>query len=151
MTPHFLEHLVPAGGVVVGYDGSPESERALQYAVDEAGRRGTSLHVIRAWSLTNAVRPDDVPRGIVPSYEEFEAATAAATREQVERLVPDCQVPVEVHAVHGSGSRVLIEASTGADVLVVGRRGRGGFSGLLLGSVADQCVSHASTPVVVVG
>ncbi len=58
--------------------------------------------------------------------------------------------PVEYHVVHSPSPQALLSASRGADVLVVGHRGRGGFSGLMLGSVAEQCVRHAVCPILVV-
>jgi nucleotide-binding universal stress UspA family protein len=139
----------PDGGVVVGDDGSRCAAAALREAAADAHRRGTSLHVIRAWSIANADRPADVPPGIVPSMLEFEAATLAAEQARVEALL-DGTVPVEVHAVHGTAVKALITASETADLLVVGTRGLGGFKNLVLGSVAEQCIRHAASSVLVV-
>jgi nucleotide-binding universal stress UspA family protein len=143
-----VEVLHPSGGVVVGDDGSDCSGRAVRYALEEARRWGGVFHVVRAWSLTSAVRPEDADVGYVPSLEEFEAATLAAERRRVQELLgPEPAAPVEVHVVHSPAAQALIEASQTADVLVVGSRGR---VALVLGSVADQCVRHAAEPVVVV-
>ncbi len=141
----------PDGGVVVGDDGSRDAVEALRYARDEARRRSCTLHVVRAWSITTSPRPDDVPTGIVPSLAEYEQATLDAERERVEDcLGGDPGVPVEIHAVHCPAAQALIEASSTADVLVVGSRGRGGFRSLVLGSVAEQCMRHAAGAVIVV-
>jgi nucleotide-binding universal stress UspA family protein len=140
----------PAGGVVVGDDGSTCAAVAVRTAAEDATRRGVTLHVIRAWSLTSAVRPADVPLGVVPSMLEFEAATLEAERRRVAELLPDPEVGVEVHVVHCGAAKALIEASSTADLLVVGTRGIGGFKHLLLGSVAEQCLRHAPSSVLVV-
>jgi nucleotide-binding universal stress UspA family protein len=139
----------PDGGVVVGDDGSQCAAAAVREAAQEALRRGVTLHVLRAWSITTAVRPADVPHGIVPSLLEFEAATLAAERERVEKLVQGL-APVEVHAVHAHAAKALVCASETADLLVVGTRGLGGFKSLVLGSVAEQCIRHAASSVLVV-
>ena len=140
----------PDGGVLVGDDGSIHAAGAVRAAAEEAARRGVPLHVVRAWSITSAVRPADVPPGIVPSMLEFEAATLDAERQRVGELLENASVEVEVHAVHAAAAKALIEASASADLLVVGTRGRGGFRQLLLGSVAEQCIRHAPSNVLVV-
>ncbi len=138
------------GGVLVGDDGSACAAAAVRAAAEEAVLRGVGLHVVRAWTITTAVRPADVPHGIVPSTAEFEAATLAAERTRVAELLPGSAAEVEVHAVHGAPAKVLIEAAESADLLVVGTRGRGGFKKLLLGSVAEQCLRYAPCSVMVV-
>lgn len=150
MAQTVVEHLTPDGGVVVGHDGSPESTRAVQYAVEEGSRRGCTVDVVRAWSITSARRPPGAARGAVPSLVEFQDAVLADAEKDIRALVRDERVAVQVHAVHHPAVRTLIEASRTADVLVVGRRGHGGFGGLVIGSVADQCVRHAACVVVVV-
>lgn len=140
----------PDGGVLVGDDGSICAAAAVRAAAEEAARRGVTLHVLRAWSMSNAVRPADVPMGIVPSMLEFEAATLAAERKRVADLLGETSADVEVHVVHAPAARALIESSATADLLVVGTRGQGGFKHLLLGSVAEQCLRHAPANVLVV-
>ncbi|SNS27404.1 Nucleotide-binding universal stress protein, UspA family [Geodermatophilus pulveris] len=146
-----LEHLVPAGGVVVGDDGSPASRAVVRWAADDAARRGAPLHVVRAWSITTAPTPRTWAPGYVPPFTDFEAAV----REELERtrrpLVDGREgLDVRWHAVHGRPETVLSTASTGADLLVVGSRGRGELRELLLGSVASAVLHSASCPVVVV-
>jgi nucleotide-binding universal stress UspA family protein len=147
---HEVTELHPDGGIVVGDDGSSCAADAVRAAAEEAALRGAKLHVVRAWSITSAVRPEDVPSGIVPSMREFEAATLAAERTRVAGLLAGSSVEHEVHAVHAAPAKVLIEAAETADLLVVGTRGRGGFKHLLLGSVAEQCLRHARCNVLVV-
>lgn len=139
------------GGVLVGDDGSSGAGAALRYALGEARRRGVTLHVVRAFSITNAERPADAQPGYAPSLGQLAAATKAVTEERVRRLLGDADdVAVEVHTPYGPAAQCLIDASARADVVVVGARGRGGFASLLLGSVADQVIRHAQAPVVVV-
>ncbi len=149
-TTREVTELRPDGGVVVGDDGSTCAATAVRVAAEEAVRRGATLHVLRAWSLTSAVRPDDVPPGIVPSMLEFEAATLAAERRRVTELLAGVSVEVQVHAVHAAPAKALIAASETAELLVVGTRGLGGFKHLVLGSVAEQCLRHAASNVLVV-
>jgi len=146
-----VERISPDGGVVVGDDGSDGARAAIAFALEEAARRGTTLHVLRAWSITSAVRPADAAPGHVPSLPEFERATLAAEQERVAHLRGQAPgTAVEVHVVHGAPAEQLVEASQTCDLVVVGSRGRGGFASLVLGSVAMQCVAHAGCPVTVV-
>ena len=150
-TPDVTTEVRPPGGVVVGDDGSAGAEAAIRYALDEARRRGSALHVLRAWSITSAPRPENIPLGYVPALPELEAATAAETQQRVARMVagvPD--VNVKVHAVHAPAAEALITASQTADVVVVGSRGLSEFATVVLGSVANECIRHCAGPVIVV-
>jgi nucleotide-binding universal stress UspA family protein len=157
-TLHEVTELHPDGGVLVGDDGSSCAGAAVRAAAEEAVLREVKLHVVRAWSITSAVRPKDVPHGIIPSMREFEAATLDAERTRVAELLAGSpadasagvKVEVEVHVVHAAPAKVLVEAAESADLLVVGTRGRGGFKRLLLGSVAEQCLRYAPCSVMVV-
>jgi nucleotide-binding universal stress UspA family protein len=140
----------PPGGVVVGDDGSLCAASAIKEAAEDAVRRGCVLHVVRAWSITSAVRPPDLPRGVVASLVEYEAATLDFERARVAELLPDASPDVEVHVAHGPASKILLIASETADLLVVGTRGKGGFKHLLLGSTAEQCIRYAGCSVLVV-
>ena len=139
------------GGVAVGVDASASSLRALVVAAEEAERRHCVLHVVRAWSMRTVPRPPDCPPGATPSVDEYQKSVLDNLKQVVEsKLGAEPGYPVEYHVVHSPSPQALLSASRGADVLVVGHRGRGGFSGLMLGSVAEQCVRHAACPVLVV-
>jgi nucleotide-binding universal stress UspA family protein len=133
--------------IVVGIDGSEQSKAALRWAVEEARLRGVSVRAIYAWSLPPVAAGAGVM--IATNFEALQrdgerlvdAAVAEVDAEGVE---------IERASVEGSAARVLVEAAQGAELLVVGSRGHGGFVGLLLGSVSQQCAHHASCPVVIV-
>jgi nucleotide-binding universal stress UspA family protein len=139
-----------AGGVLVGHDGSERAQEAVQWAGRLAVRTGYPLHVLRAWKLTTAPRPATWSPGYVPPMEDSEKAVQAELEAHVTSAGLDPAVSVTCHVAHGSPARVLIESAAHADLLVVGARGHGGFAGLVLGSVSDQCVRHAPCPVTVV-
>jgi nucleotide-binding universal stress UspA family protein len=139
------------GGVVVGDDGSAGAAVAVRFAREEAERRRSKLHVVRAWSILSTARPVDVPQGIMASLPEYEAQAITDEQRRVGDLLGDDPgVDVEVHAVHAHAAKALIDASETADVVVVGSRGMGGFRSLVLGSVAEQVIRHAAGPVIVV-
>jgi nucleotide-binding universal stress UspA family protein len=149
--PDVTKVVRPAGGVVVGDDGSEGAAKAVRFALEEARRRKSDLHVVRAWSIMSTSRPVDVPTGFAASLAEYESAALAEESARVQHLLgTDLDVPVEVHCVHSPAAQALITASETADVIVVGSRGLGGFRSLVLGSVAEQCIRHASGPVIVV-
>ena len=145
--------------IVVGVDGSAGAGQALEWAVAEAGLRKATLHVVHAWMvpLIEAI-PDAWVIGspaIEPTDEEVYEHLAAASRkvldqalDQARALEPQLELLGEL--VEKRAAPALIAAAEHAELLVVGSRGRGGFTGLLLGSVSGQCVHHASCPVVVV-
>lgn len=143
-------------GIVVGVDDSPSSAHALRWAIEEARCRETTLRVVTAWEfpfspVANASatdREDDDPLPHVPSLEQSALDELASA---VTEAGGDPQNPtVSMRVVHGSPVRVLLDAAKDADLLVVGSRGRGGFGGLLLGSVSRECARRAACPVVVV-
>ncbi len=145
------ERLGIDGGVVVGFDGSESSQEALRWAVREARQHGCPLHVIRAWSILTAPRPKNLELDVTPTLREYEAAVRVETEQLLAKVLGDEPgVPVRLHVVHAPAAQTLIEASRHADLLVVGSRGRGGFAGLLLGSVSEQCIRHARCPVTVI-
>lgn len=138
------------GGVLVGHDGSRDAQEALTWAAALAGRARLALHVVRAWSLVTAPRPAGWEPGVVPPMTDFERAVGDELDSHVARASLDPSVQVTTHVLHRAPAAGLIETSASADLLVVGARGHGGFAGLLLGSVSDQCVHHAACPVTVV-
>jgi nucleotide-binding universal stress UspA family protein len=136
-----------AGRVVVGVDGSPSSACALRFAFTRARRRGLGLTAVRAWR-SPAVYVD-VPSSRVWELAEKEEQAQlsddlAAWREQY----PEVDV-VERTPMRNAGA-ALAEESAGAELLVVGSRGRGGLAGLVLGSVSHAALHHARCPVAVV-
>lgn len=137
--------------VVVGVDGSDGSRHALDWAHDEAARRGVELHVVHAWSPPAPV--SEIAALVEPvDAEVFEKAAHELLTEEVDRLAPrpEGSPPIEAVGRRGYASTILLEESKDADLLVVGTRGRGGFAGLLLGSVSQQCAQHAERPVAVI-
>ena len=138
------------GGILVGHDGSECAQHALRWAGELARRSGLDLHVLRAWSMTSAPRPASWSPGYVPPMDDWAGAVYEELNKHVTAARLDPSVRVTCHVVHRSPAKGLIETAAGADLLVVGARGRGGFGGLLLGSVSDQCVHHAPCPVTVI-
>lgn len=138
------------GGVVVGHDGSTCAQEALLWAGRLARRADVDLHVVRTWSMTSAPRPRTWEPGYVPPLGEWEAAVYDELTAHVAAAGLDPACRVTCHVVHRSPVQGLLGAAEGAQLLVVGARGKGGFSGLLLGSVSDQLVHHAPCPVTVV-
>jgi nucleotide-binding universal stress UspA family protein len=145
--------------IVVGVDGSPASLAALRFALGEARLRRTRVLALHAWvlPLTEAPGPFllELPSRAGPSVQELSAdlgraadARLAAALDEVAEVAEG--VEVERRVVEGQAASMLVEASEGADLLVVGSRGHGGFHGLLLGSVSQQCAHHARCPVVIV-
>lgn len=137
-------------GIVVGVDGSGHSRKALERAAAEAATHNAALTVL---VVHQAVR--DV-YGRVSHYQEdaemTEHAKAAAKAETDEVLSGLDAKPasVTVTAAHGLPADELIKASQGADMIVVGRRGAGGFARLLMGSVSDQVARYANCPVLLI-
>jgi nucleotide-binding universal stress UspA family protein len=139
-------------GVVVGIDGSDNSQRALDWAVREAAAMHAPLTVLAVhqvaanhWTGNPLIYPEDAAAEDKARQLADEAVTKAVG--QVGDARP---ASVTVRAVSGLAARELIEASRDADLVVVGSRGSGGFASLLMGSVSSQVVNHAACPVVVV-
>ncbi len=137
------------GPIVVGADGSPESQEILGWAFDHASRHGLALEVLHAYSIP--VYPGVVP--YVPPVEITEATKAFEDRVTHEVLAgwgeryPDVAVTTTV--LHGRPAPALIDASARASLTVVGSRGRGAFLGMLLGSTSQSLLQHAHGSVAV--
>jgi nucleotide-binding universal stress UspA family protein len=130
--------------IVVGIDGSENSRLALEWARDEAKLRGVTLHVVHSWTFPLASRgADGLP------HADIEAAARRVLDDAVARCA-DAGIEVTSEIASESAAQALIRASQGAELLVVGSRGVGGFRGLLLGSVTQQVTHHARCPVVIV-
>lgn len=139
--------------IVVGVDGSDNSQRALQWAVDEARVRIAHLRIVHTWqepayavlgapfaSSAAALDTDEFRKAAQHTLDEAVAAVdLAGLPEAPDRIV-----------VHGSPALALLGVATDADLLVVGSRGLGGFRELLLGSVSHQLAHHARCPLVIV-
>lgn len=138
------------GGIVVGHDGSTSAQEALTWAGRLACRADLDLHVVRAWSMTSAPQPSTWSAGYVPPLLDWEKAVHDELTAHVVAVGLDPSVRVTCHVVHRPPTQGLMSAAEGASLLVMGARGRGGFRGLLLGSVSDQLVHHAPCPVTVV-
>jgi nucleotide-binding universal stress UspA family protein len=135
-------------GVVVGVDGSAPAAAALRWSVEEAGRRQAPLTAVMAWGLLDQHhRAGEEP--FDPHYSEKDAQAALdAFVSEVAGLLPS--PPVETVVVNDLAARGLLERAEGAELLVVGARGLGGFGDLLLGSISHRCLAHARCPTVVV-
>ncbi|QRP50221.1 universal stress protein [Amycolatopsis sp. FDAARGOS 1241] len=135
-----------AGPVLVGLDGSPDSTDALGYACEEAAARGTTLIAVHTW---NEITPEGRLR-----LAGSEADVAAERRLVDEQLAPwrdkFPELAIEVEVVRGRPVRTLLERGGGAQLVVVGSRGRGGFTGMLLGSTSQALLVHSACPVAVV-
>ncbi len=136
--------------VVVGVDGSSESATAMAWAARYAKAMGATIRAVMAWHYPAAVGP--APVGVAPPSvrAEVEQAKQAELERAVAEAFGDSGLQVESKIVYGHAAQVLIDESQDADLLVVGSRGYGGFSGMLLGSVSTHCVTHAACPVTVV-
>jgi nucleotide-binding universal stress UspA family protein len=139
--------------IVVGVDGSAESVEALRWAIEEARLRKTAVRAVHVWQYPLATTGDPFsgpgfdPLPIEPGELRELAATLLANVVGQATANPEA---VEQELVEGHPAETLVGAGKDAELLVVGSRGHGGFSGLLLGSVSQACAHHARCPVVVV-
>lgn len=136
-------------GVLVGFDGSDQSTRALLYAARAAQRLGRVLTVVTAYTVPTLAYAD---AALIPSVPA-EVARLAAAQDQLEEAREHLRgYPgrVDLRAEHGDAAGVLVKLSAQAQVAVVGARGRGGFFGRLLGSVSSALPAHAHCPTVVI-
>ena len=135
-------------GIVVGVDGSPHSQKALDWAITEAALRNVHLTVVAVapaaasiWGITGQFSP---------SQETQDKVSHAAKEVVDEAISSHGYQDVTVRTVSGVPADELVKASQDADLLVVAARGAGGFKRLRMGSVSDQVARHAHSPVVVV-
>ena len=141
------------GRIVVGVEGSDGSRAALRWALREASLRKATVEVVTAYVFPNApiypevsYVPVEQPALVQQITDMQEAAIAA----EQETTGVGTEVEVKRHMLPGPAPGTLVRAAEGADLLVVGSRGRGGFLGLMLGSVSNYVTHHAPCPVVVV-
>ncbi len=137
-------------GIIVGVDGSGHSRKALERAVMEAAVHHAPLTVLTVHQAVRDVYgvPSNYPDD--PSLTEKARAAAQAETDQVLAAAAVRPESVTVKAVHGLPVDEFVNASSDADMLVLGSRGSGGFARLLLGSVASQVAQHAHCPVLIV-
>ncbi|WP_067901390.1 universal stress protein [Nocardia vaccinii] len=134
------------GRIVVGVDGSDSSKIALRWAAAQAHSTGSKLQVAQVWQQP-VTYGAPVP---FPDVDLVELAREELQGTVAEVLGPDPDVPVVTRILEGQPAEVLLDLARDADLLVVGSHGRGAFARMLLGSVSQHCVQHASCPVVVV-
>lgn len=140
------------GRIVVGVDGSPASRAALAWAVRQAELTGASIEAINAWHFPiMAGGYGWAPVSVLDESDDFAAiATRSLTEAISETVGQDCPVKISTSVQEGTTAQLLLEAADGADLLVVGSRGHGGFAGALLGSVSQHCAHHSPCPLVIV-
>jgi nucleotide-binding universal stress UspA family protein len=138
--------------IVVGVDGSETSRQALRWAAAEAELHDAELHVVSAWDVPAMGAGAGMGAGwTIADSDELRALAQSLVSSVVEQeLGSNPSAKVRPSIERGSTAHVLLEASKGADLLVVGSRGLGGFTGLMLGSVSSKMAHHASCPVVIV-
>ena len=140
-----------ASEIVVGFDGSECADRALDWAIEEAKVRGSSLRVITTWHVPTQIygAPGFVTVVSAPLDEAARDWARGVASGAAERA-RDQGIEAKSIAPEGQAADALIDASKRASLLVVGSRGHGGFVGLLLGSVGQQCAHHALCPLVII-
>ena len=135
--------------ILVGVDGSEASGVALEFAVEEATRRKGALRVISCWEFPTVTQPElAIAPEVVRAYQEQAEDMVSEAVARAKELAPD--LPCEGAVFGGYAGEVLVNEGHGASILVVGRRGRGGLAGLLMGSVSRHVADHAPCPVTIV-
>ncbi|MCU4184466.1 universal stress protein [Acidiferrimicrobium sp. IK] len=134
--------------IVVGVDGSGTSRAALRWAARQAELTGAELHAVMAWSVPVMAYGSPV---VVPVDLDLADSTQKALDQIIGEVLGDQPaIKISAVAVEGRPAERLLHEAEGAEALVVGSRGHGAFTGMLLGSVSEHCATHASCPVVVV-
>jgi nucleotide-binding universal stress UspA family protein len=139
--------------IVVGVDHAAGARESLRFALTEARLRGASLRAIHTWQPPYSGAGFGLTDGAHRADElsDLRSAAEAVLDATIEEAIPDVgEVEIERRVIEGAPAGVLVDQSRGAELLVVGSRGLGGFRGLLLGSVSQQCAHHAVCPVVIV-
>ena len=141
------------GLIVVGVDSSEGSKAALRFAFDEAKLRKATLRAVHSWlyGYIGSVGIEGYGPVAGADLSDLRLTAEIALDAVLQQALPDQNgVAIERRVVEGTPATVLVHESRNADLLVVGSRGHGGFAGLLLGSVSQQCAHHAACPVVIV-
>jgi nucleotide-binding universal stress UspA family protein len=133
--------------IVVGVDGSSSSMTALRWAIHQARLTGCVVEAVTAWRLPSSY-------GLAPPAEkamDFEGDAHKILADALNEVSGEASgVVICPSVMEGHAADALVRAARGADLLVVGSRGHGGFAGALLGSVSQHCVHHAPCPVLVI-
>jgi len=136
----------PRGRIVVGVDGSGASRDALRWAARQAQLTGASLEAVMTWDIVSSSFGVPVPSECDPASKAKDALN-----KTVQSVLGDPDgLDLVPAVVQGPAASTLLQEAKGADLLVVGSRGHGALVGMLLGSVSEQCMAHATCPVVVV-
>ena len=138
-----------AGRIVVGVDGSVPSQSALAWAIRQARLTGAAVEAVTAWHYPT-VYGYPVPTAPQTGASEIAERVLATTIAAVQQDHPGERVEITPRVIEGNTAGVLLNESAGADLLVIGSRGYGGFTEALLGSTGQHCIHHASCPVVVI-
>lgn len=136
-------------GVLLGFDGSDQSVRALFYAARAARRLGSPLTVVTAYTVPSLAYAEASLTPVIPA-EVARLAAAQSLLDQAREHLQGYPGEVELRTEHGDAAGVLVKLSASAQIAVVGARGRGGFFGRLLGSVSSALPAHALCPTIVV-
>lgn len=132
------------GPIVVGVDGSEVSDKAVEFAFEQAKTRGVPLIAVHTWM-------DVAVAGLAVAWDDEEAVQRDLLKERLEGIMGRCSdVDVQLQVTRDRPVRALAEAAAQASLLVVGSHGRGGFKGMLLGSTSRALLQHAPCPMVVV-
>jgi nucleotide-binding universal stress UspA family protein len=133
----------PPHAIVVGVDGSPSSEEALRWALRQSSLTGQEVHAVNSWGYA-------ADYGVAMGDFDWEQEAEGVLEKSVQQVAGDDAGRVHQHVIAGHPVRALLDAAKDADLLVVGCRGHGGFTGMLLGSVSQHVSAHATCPVLVV-
>ena len=137
--------------IVAGVDGSPSSICALRWAISQSELTGAAVDAVIAWHYPLPTGGYGwAPTGMATSFNFKENAEKVLAEAISTACGPGSSAPVRARVVEGNPAQALLDASVGADLLVVGSRGHGGFVEALLGSVSQHCVHYACCPVVVI-
>lgn len=131
--------------IVVGVDGSPASLDALRWATKQAELTHSDLEAIITWHIPNQYGND-----VYQAAFDWEEIAQQTLETAIKGFAGDSPWPGKQTVIQGHPAHVLVDASAGAELTVVGSRGHGGFAGLLLGSVSEYVIAHAASPVVVI-
>ena len=136
--------------IVVGVDGSPSSRTALRWAVRQANLTNGTVDAVMAWEIPIVLQS----YAMAPIYVGPDDCFDENARKTIEAVISEEVGPADSRRVrslviNGHPARVLLDIAAGADLLVVGSRGHGEFAEALLGSVSQNCVHHASCPVLI--